>query len=394
MRVISRVTDARISAESIFLEMSYGEYLNYARDIIRNNELQRRRVKSSITVYSLLKNDLKTGCIMPPIVLALGNGLGYDFQEMNETQLLNYVEEYKNNLVILDGLQRTFTMLDLENELRDNNNLMNTFMANKIRVELYLGINKFGILYRMLTLNTGQTPMSIRHQIEMLYRDYLNRDFEGINLVSEVQNQNTDTIGFYKFKDVIEGFNSYLERNELPIDRFDILNNIKGLEKLSEEDQRQDIFVEFVKTYHKFICKVDYLSEGWVLEDTEDFEELQNITGIPFAKCAYKFFNKSQAMTGFGAAIGKLKDFQKLPNYEEVSRLIDNVNFTGEKEEWIVELILVLDKIKSNSKKIGNSQRMYFQFFFRELFNNDSDSYLVLNKAVKNAHQKYRSQME
>lgn len=42
------------------------------------------------------------------------------------------------------------------------------FNENKL-VEIYFKINRFGNLYRMLTLNTGQTPMSLRHQIEILY---------------------------------------------------------------------------------------------------------------------------------------------------------------------------------------------------------------------------------
>ena len=88
---------------------------------------------------------------------------------------------------------------------------MGAFYSNKLRIELYLGINKFGILYRMLTLNTGQTPMSVRHQIEMLYQDYLTHDIEGIKVLREVDENNNNELGTYNFKSVIEGFNSYLK---------------------------------------------------------------------------------------------------------------------------------------------------------------------------------------
>ena len=79
------------------------------------------------------------------------------------------------NLIILDGLQRTYTILELIEELKseeDNQEELSKVLSNSIRIEVFLGINKIGILYRMLTLNTGQTPMSIRHQIEILYSDY------------------------------------------------------------------------------------------------------------------------------------------------------------------------------------------------------------------------------
>ena len=50
--------------------------------------------------------------------------------------------------------------------------------------------------------------------------------------------------------------------------------------------------------------------------------------------------------------------------------------------------------IRENSKKIGNAQRMYFQYFFRELLNKENESYLDLDKAVYNGYEKYRSQVE
>lgn len=37
----------------------------------------------------------------------------------------------------------------------------------------------------MLTLNTGQTPMSTRHQLEMLYNDMKNTEIEGVKLISD-----------------------------------------------------------------------------------------------------------------------------------------------------------------------------------------------------------------
>ena len=62
--------------------------------------------------------------------------------------------------------------------------------------------------------------------------------------------------------------------------------------------------------------------------------------------------------------------------------------------EWMLEMLKKLDIIRNTSKKIGNAQRMFFQYLFRELFNPESDSYLELNNAVENGYQKYQSQVE
>ena len=52
-----------------------------------------------------------------------------------------------------------------------------------------------------------------------------------------------------------------------------------------------------------------------------------------------------------------------------------------------------MDMIKKYSKKIGNAQRMFLQYFYRELLNEESDSYADLLKATENAYRKYDSQV-
>lgn len=394
VEIKSRITDSRIQAENIFIEMTYGEYSEIAKKIIENNPLQRRRVKSSNTVYSLLKHDLKTGCLMPPMVLALTNGNDNMYSAMSDNELIEYIVENKERLIILDGLQRTHTLKDVEMELENLNEkeAISAFYSNKLRIELYLGINKFGILYRMLTLNTGQTPMSVRHQIEMLYQDYLQGEIEGITILREVDENNNNELGTYNFKSVIEGFNSYLERDPLPMDRFDVLNNIKSLEKLSIEDQKYDLFTNYLKTFDSFIRKtVDYTSD-WQLDS--EYEEEMKLSSKAFAVSALKLFNKSQGFTGFGAAIGKLRDLDLIHGFEDINLIIPNLISDGNEEDWIVDFITNLDEIKRKSKKIGNSQREYFYWFFRALFNKDSDSYLNLSQAVEDGFKKYRRESE
>ena len=63
MVVMSKIYDNRINSCNLYVETTFGEYLSFARDIIKNNELQRKRVRASKSVCSLLKNDLKRGCL-------------------------------------------------------------------------------------------------------------------------------------------------------------------------------------------------------------------------------------------------------------------------------------------------------------------------------------------
>lgn len=237
----------------------------------------------------------------------------------------------------------------------------------------------------MLTLNTGQTPMSSRHQIEIIYSDLIQGGVDGIKLIKEVDEDTPNNEGEYKFRDVIEGFTSYLDRDYLTIDRVDILDNIKSLEKLAVENQGSDLFIEFLTAYDSFVKKINSVGSSWEFNE----EKLgKKLSGQPFAKTSLKIFNKSQVMTGFGSALGKLLDFKAIQKTSEIVELIkqlpnDNI------DEVLNTLIIKLDNIRVESKKIGNDQRMFFHFFFRELFDSKSDGYLNLANSINGAFSQY-----
>lgn len=405
MKIISRLYDKKVNALNILVEIPILEYLKFAPDVLKRNEFQRRRVNAAGKIYSLLKNDLNKGCIIPPIVLAYldKTNESIEYTKSNNEDLLKLIEQNIDNLLILDGLQRTYTMLDLYDDISGDNLSGDSKNISDIilRLEIYLGINRLGILYRMLTLNSGQTPMSFRHQIEILYSDYAvfrkESSIAGIKLITQADSANRKNLGEYNFSDIIDGFYSYIKREELPADREFILENIKNLEQLSKEDTKKDVFIEFVKIYNSFVLKINGLCEGY----NYDNERIQEVTGKylsgnPFGKDINTIFSaKSIPMTGFGSAIGKLIDFEIINDINELYDIINDIYFeNNEADVGIYNLLIALDDVKSKSKKIGNSQRLFFHFFFRELFNKDSDSYRNINNAIQNGLNKYRSQME
>lgn len=344
-------------------------------------------MRSSKTVYALLKQDLMRECVIPPVVLALTSG-AEKYDEAAEETLINQIKENSENLVILDGLQRTHTILDLLEELRtskDEGGLKKLENA-KIRVEIYIGLNRLGILYRMLTLNTGQTPMSLRQQIEILYLDYLGTSIDGVELVREADGKSASKPNQYNFKDVIEGFNAYLDRDELPIDKADILENINSLEKLSKENQSSQLFEKYLQALYLFISKAVELCD-----ETELSEEYLEKNNSPFGKTAIQVFKKPQAMSGFGAAVGKLIDFEIIKDMDEAITTISKLS-AEDPEEFLEEINNSLDWLKNNTSKIGNAQRTFFSFYFRDIFNKDTDSYKNLTEAAKSALRKYQSQ--
>lgn len=113
MQLLSRISDGRVNCENLLLEMPVGEYLRFAEAALGHNEFQRRRVKGSKTVYALLKEDLLKGCVIPPLVLSVAAQATDD--------IAGFLESQKDHLLILDGLQRTYTIIDVRNELAAKN---------------------------------------------------------------------------------------------------------------------------------------------------------------------------------------------------------------------------------------------------------------------------------
>ena len=118
---MSKIFDNRINSCNLYVETTFGEYLSFAKDIIKNNELQRKRVRASKSVYSLLKNDLKRGCVIPPLVLAIAGDKDINLEAENSIIAQDIVDKIKTDckdILILDGLQRTYTLIDADAEIK------------------------------------------------------------------------------------------------------------------------------------------------------------------------------------------------------------------------------------------------------------------------------------
>lgn len=358
MNVVSHIKDKRINSTNILLDCSYGEYLRFAFDIIKNNEFQRKRVKTSKTVYALLKDDMKHGCVIPSIVLAASK-ISYS---KDGDEILKQICEAPENVMILDGLQRTYTLIDANTDMKGKEGY-DDFLQHMLRLEVYIEINKFGVLYRMLTLNTGQTPMSIRHQLEIMYSYMMDESIEGVKIVRDTDGSADSDNNEFVFKNTIEGFNSYLNRKEFPIDREELLDNIIVLEKMSAESSREDIYQDYVKCYvHVFSVMRNITNNHEVtIEELEEY----GISGSPFGKKASKIFSSSQAMTGFGAAVGKLKDNGLCDGFKMI---VDLTNELEEKAgnqqfEWMILLLKKWMSLRIHLRKLVMHKECFFNTF-------------------------------
>lgn len=381
MEVKSILEDHKVRAKSILVEMEVQQYLLLAEHLVNSNPFQRKRVRGSKTVYSLLKRDFLDGCVIPPIVLAYTKDGG----EFADNPMQAFREE-KGHFSLLDGLQRTYTLLDLRSEIEDPE-VLATFLKRRIRCEIYQGIDRLGILYRMLTLNTGQTTMSLRHQVEIMYIDFLDTKIEHVQLLRE-PDKATRALNAYSFKDAIDGFNAYIARSESPLDRGEILDNITSLENISKETRDKDLFRDFVLAWDRFVVAIEELALRLPEDDVEedqrgDDDAGSNASPRNWGSTGVRAFKRPQALSGFGASVSLLRDAG-----DDLSlSLLDfsRLEVGGDGEEFMLSLNKSISILNSRAKRIGNAQRLYFRQFFRALVSPSSDSFMNLVKSESEA---------
>ena len=374
------IHDSRIESDNYLFQITIGDYYDLMKTSLFENIYQRKRVQNSKSIYALLKSDITMGCVMPPIVLALDSNL-------NENKdILVQLKEAEKKPIILDGLQRSLSICDLLQEEPENRDLIR---SRPIRIELYTNLSRIWLLYRMLTLNTGQTQMSTRHQIEIIYSDYKdNCNVPGVTLIPQVANDSPTELGEYNFRDIIDGFTSYVQMDYLRIDRLDILENVKDLKRLAGMNSDSDLFNSFLDAYNSMVL---FLNQNISKNDLDSIIDSIKFSKDPFGNTIAKMFNKSQTLTGFGAAIAKLRQLGDITDFSELKNLVQHIDIDSI-YPGIYTILKDLDKIRQLAKKIGNDQRFYFYHLFRSLFSRDNEDH-SLEYAAQKAYGQYEREV-
>lgn len=171
--------DYRLHNYCALAKCDYRWFLKATGGAERNLEIQREIIKGTKS-YQTLRADLKRGCLLPPLVLAVKNLTLPPVlaQAPSEPMTSSFVAPLlpeldtalsgvtPENIYIIDGLQRTNAIRETLLELKGTGET--AFLDRLARIEVWLNIPFGALAYRMLLLNAGQRPMSIKHQVEIL----------------------------------------------------------------------------------------------------------------------------------------------------------------------------------------------------------------------------------
>jgi hypothetical protein len=170
LKVLTIDRDDRLQSYCATAVCTYEDFLALTAGAENNLDIQRSIIKGN-KAYATLRSDLRRGCILPPVVLAVSQQLDVPIEKIYSDHLLDQLtSEFSKisseSVYVIDGLQRTNAIRQTLQELAEPER--DVFLKRSLRVEIWVNIPFGAIAYRMLLLNAGQRPMSVKHQVEIL----------------------------------------------------------------------------------------------------------------------------------------------------------------------------------------------------------------------------------
>lgn len=269
VKALNVIRDERIAATSILLEMTFREYLRLVSGAEENLDIQRKIVRG-FKPYERLRQDLKLGCLIPAPTLAIQNG-GLppivDFEIF--TAALNQLAPA--HVYIVDGLQRTNAIRQVVQSYEDDTE-REGFLDRPLRVEVWPDIPLKALTYRMILLNAGQKPMSLKHQLEVVSSalcDHLKEELHGeIEIYREREADRRSGPGQYRFALIASAFQAFVQKAphiDLRNEVISELNQTDALESYGKSmgpessDDPSTAFVEYIRflvALDRGVCRV------------------------------------------------------------------------------------------------------------------------------------------
>lgn len=275
------------------------------------NRFEAQRKLQDKKFYKRLQADLVEGCIMPPITIA--------FVDKERTDLSNieHFEKYVNNNIdhgyILDGMQRLNTLKSAsEVDKLDENRVL--------YVNIIVATNQDKLLYRMITLNNGQKPMTPRHQIEILTAEMF--DFsrlEYISVQTEKERAKKVIRGAFNLGDISRGYLAFLtnnvnnENNKIINEKMDeilvsrVLDARNTDSKLKFEDVIDLVDKFSVETFCKDWFRINNNLIGFCVGIKQSYDHLKNVDPIDFSNSLELFEEGFDAINPSKVNLGKYR---------------------------------------------------------------------------------------
>lgn len=321
MTVFSIDRDLVVGSLFVTSRTDYTFALEKIVPLIKKLDIQRKIQNKKF--YERLGEDICAGCIMPPLTLAFidenaGLGMESSCEEVGE-----YINSNISSGFVLDGIQRLNTVKNVSSS--------DDFKSDRpIFFNVLICPSHDKLLYRMITLNNGQKPMTARHQIEVLLGRIYEFNGDNINIVSEKDAAARRTRWAFKKSSFINAYLAFLS-DSTNIDSKKIIE-----EKLDELLATRIIEKGVDDMPFEFSCVIDFVG---------DFSRNPEV---------YEWFKNDNNLIGFAVGVRRayalLKDMGE-DDFHEIIKSFESA-------------FAALDVSKI---KVGSARRRYVSEYFDRL---------------------------
>lgn len=371
---INVLKDSRVNGYSISTVVTITEYLDWFVEYGFPNKLEDQRpvmkTRSANMIRKRLVDDLQQGAVIPPIVL------GFTDDNIKGDLNSDIIEEILNNHIsqatVIDGMQRSEALRLASEE--------NTAIGeNPLRLEIWITPNAISLIYRMLVLNTGQTPWDVKRQMEVVYKPLVEEcehAVQGIVINRKNDNARRRNGGEYTANSIVELFLAFSSKKEIINTADKLADDFTRLDvtKMTSSPERSNIFykcMNMLYLFDKAISKYDGANDEKI-EGDKICSGMDLFTQMP-AKIGF-IVALAQSILGRTGTDKPIKEQD-----ENLKRILDDFKVFCTKIETMnndelgefLSFGMLNDVLKGLSiKKIGDEQRRFFTVGFEALVRN------------------------
>ena len=377
LNILNIILDNRVNGLSIYATTTVAEYLEWFNKFGMDNKLDEQRpvmkTRSANMIRKRLVEDLKAGAVIPPIVM--GFALDTELRDVNTDNAIQILNEHISEATVIDGMQRTEAL----KEAYDGNPMIR---SNLLRIDIWITRDAISLIYRMLVLNTGQTPWDVKRQLEVIHKpliDECRNRVQGIVINVKNDNKRRTKAGEYQASSIVELFLAFSSRKELVNTSDKLADDFTRLDvtEMASIPENAHIFYECIKMLYLFdVALARYAGNPDDKVDGDKFYDGMDIfTNMP-AKVGFIVALAQLIMGRAGTERNKDAKEAALDKISsKFTKILDKIN--GLTDDALVDFIsipVLNEAVRSLSiKKIGNEQRKFFLAGFEAMFKCEDD---------------------
>lgn len=383
MTNLNIIRDNSNSTISILLNLELSEYLRIVEKAYEQQggiDGQRAPLKTQTAkrIRQQMISDFSSGGILPPVVIGIETKEQIDLENLTKEDLIMFLDasmDTRDDLIsIIDGMQRTTAMREA------NLNLGGKLDSKPVRVEFWVSESTHQHLYRMLVLNTGQVPWSLRRHLEVVFNSLKRDIFKAIpdcRLVEIDDNSKRSSAGEYNFSSIIEMFlvigtrTERIETKEKLTAEFLKLDFIES----SSKHELTDVFTKVLNVLYR----LDMAISQYILDSVEygKFKQPYNLFSSQPALIGFSVSSAQYILGRPGRKLSKEEIGINLDKYMQgFDNLINNIQLFDRNKMIEFLSFETLNEVFENytsGSNIGDAQRAYFKSAFNVIFEENFD---------------------